>query len=87
MQGDKALAQKELNELGQLVDGLVDEANRGVHGTIDRDELDRLLRRLITVTYRLLRLAPPPLLLPLEPHEESMKAILFMKRDDTAGDE
>jgi hypothetical protein len=85
LQGDKEPAEKELNELGKLVDGLVEDANTGVHSHISRGELDVLLRRLVTVTYRLLRLAPPPLELPIEPHLDSIRTILFAKRDDSVG--
>ena len=43
-------------------------ANKGIHAEINLLELDRLLIALVTVTYDLLSLAPPPTEVPIEPH-------------------
>jgi hypothetical protein len=57
-----------LQDLGSRIDKIDTLANKGLHADITLVEIDRLLIALVTVTYDLLSLAPPPLEVPIEPH-------------------
>jgi hypothetical protein len=62
------LVQVGLQDLGSRIDKIDVLANKGLHAEISLLDLDRLLIALVTVTYDLLSLAPPPTELPIEPH-------------------
>ncbi len=57
-------------------------ANKGAHENITLLEVDRLLIALVTVTYDLLSLTPPPAEVPIEPHlSEIYKFIETIDKD------
>jgi len=64
----RKLVQVELDDLGSRINKTDSLANEGLHAEISLLDLDRLLIALVTVTYDLLSLAPPPIELPIEPH-------------------
>jgi hypothetical protein len=68
LEEERKFVQMGLTDLGKRIDKMYDLANKGVHHDIHFVDLDRLLIALVTITYDLLSLAPPPLELPVEPH-------------------
>lgn len=81
----KDLVQVSLQDLGSRIDTLYELANKGAHAEIVLLDLDRLLIGLVTVTYDLLSLAPPPMEVPVEPHLPEIYK--FIKTLDEDGEE
>jgi len=76
----KDLVKVGLKDLGSRIDKIDNLANKGLHAEISLLDVDRLLIALVTVTYDLLSLAPPPTELPIEPYlPEIMKFIEELK--------
>lgn len=82
LQDDKERAKTELSELDKAIKGLNNDSSKGVHVHVTTAELDSIIRRLVTFTYRILQLAPPPLTLPDEPYEDDLRKILLEKQDE-----
>lgn len=80
--GEKAAVAEQLNEMGTALRDPYDGAQDGVHSHSNRDKVDWMIRSLVTIAYRILQLAPPPLTLPEEPYEEDLRKSLLEKRDD-----
>jgi hypothetical protein len=71
-----------LQDLGSRIDKMDLLANKGLHANITLLEVDRLLIALVTVTYDLLSLTPPPTEVPIEPHlSEIYKFIETIAKD------
>jgi len=71
-----------LQDLGSRIDKMDKLANKGAHENITLLEVDRLLIALVTVTYDLLSLTPPPAEVPIEPHlSEIYKFIETIDKD------
>jgi len=78
----KDLVRVGLHDLGSRIDKIDDLANKGLHAEISLLDVDRLLIALVTVTYDLFSLAPPPTELPIEPHlPEITKFLDDLNRD------
>jgi hypothetical protein len=62
-----------LTDIGRRIDKLNELANRGVHApTVNPSEMQRLLVGLVSTTYDVLTLAPPPRKARMEPYVESL---------------
>jgi hypothetical protein len=77
-----ALVKTGLQDLGSRIDKMDLLANKGLHANITLLEVDRLLIALVTVTYDLLSLTPPPTEVPIEPHlSEIYKFIATIEKE------
>lgn len=82
LKGDDARSKAERDDLKGTIKILYGDASDGVHNHIGKAELDSIIWRLVTFTYRVLQLAAPPLTLPDEPYEEDLWKFLQLKQDD-----
>lgn len=69
---EKKLVLVTLDDLGSRINKIDELAHKGVHNEISLFDLDRLLIALVTFTYDLLSLAPPPTELPIEPYGDEI---------------
>jgi hypothetical protein len=71
-----------LEDLDGRIRRVNDLANKGLHHEVSSSDLNRLLLAMVIVIYDVISLAPPPMELPLKPHEGE-----FMKLVDAVRDE
>jgi hypothetical protein len=73
-----------LTDIGGRIDRLHDLANKGIHAPkVNPAEMQRLLIGLVSTTYDILTLAPPPMKARMEPYAESVVEFAKQLFDDS----
>jgi hypothetical protein len=71
------LAFAQLDDIGHRIDAIDSLSNKGIHGRVQRLDIERLLVALVTLTYDLFSLTLPPTEASYGPYDESVRQVII----------